>query len=221
MKIKILIADDHEMVREGLEVMIKKIEDVEIIGEASSGEELVQLTRQLVPDVVLTDIKMPKMSGLQATEIIKREFPYIGVVALSSYDEESLIIEMLKAGARGYLLKNASKEDLCEAIKTVYRDEPYYCKHIKQKISEMIARGGQLLQKQKPEDMFTERELQVIELICQGLSSKQIADHLNLKTRSVERYRDAIMDKMEVQNAAGVVMYAVTHDLCKPATAKK
>lgn len=221
MEIRIIIADDHEMVREGLEAMIKKLNEISIIGEATNGEELVELTRTLKPDVILTDIKMPKLNGLQATEQIKQEFSHIGVIALSSYDEESLIIDMLKAGARGYLLKNASKEEISEAIKTVYRDEPYYCKHIKLKISEMVARGGQLLQTKKPEEMFTERELQVIELICQGLSSKQIADQLNLKTRSVERYRDAIMDKMEVQNAAGVVMYAVTHGLCKPTTAKK
>lgn len=213
MTIRIIIADDHHVVREGLDVMIKKIGDIEIVAEAATGEELVQLTRRHLPDVILTDVKMPKMDGIQATAIIKKEFPHIGVIALSSFDEESLIMDMIRAGAKGYLLKNASKQEISDAVKTVYRDEPYYCKHIKGKVSEMVARGGPLRQKNHPRNLFTERELEVIALICEGLSSKQIADQLKLKTRSIERYRDTIMSKMDVKNAAGVVTYAFTHRL--------
>lgn len=216
MTLRIILADDHEMVREGLVAMLKKLADIEIVAEASNGEELVRLTRQLAPDVVLTDVKMPKLDGIQATTLLKKEFPHIGVVALSSYDEESLVMDMLKAGARGYLLKNASKKELHEAIRTVYRDETYCCKHIKGKISALVARGGAL--QKSPRDLFTPRELQVIPLICQGLSSKQIADQLHLKARSIERYRDNIMHKMDVKNAAGVVSFAYKHGLCRPAT---
>ena len=139
LQIKIVIADDHEMVREGLQIMASKIEDIEIIGEASNGEELVILTRRLMPDVVMVDVKMPRYSGVEATRLIKQEFPHIGVIALSSYDEESLVLDMLNAGAKGYLLKNASKHEITEAVKSVYRDEPYYCKDIQQKLAQMIA----------------------------------------------------------------------------------
>lgn len=218
--IRVLIADDHELVREGLQVMLAKIEELEIVGEASSGEELVQLTRKLLPDVVLTDVKMPRMDGIEATRIIKGEFPHIGVIALSSFDEENLILDMLNAGARGYLLKTAGKKEITEAVKAAYKDEPYYCNHTNLKLAHLIARGGHFKDKSEKKG-FTNRELEVIQMICEGLSSKQIAAQLGLKTRSVERYRDIIMEKMEVGNSAAVVMYAVTHGLCKTSIEKK
>jgi DNA-binding NarL/FixJ family response regulator len=212
-KIRVLIADDHEMVREGLQVIATKIPEFEIVAEAVDGEQLVQLCKAYVPDVVLTDVKMPKMNGIEATRAIKKEFPQIGVIALSSFDEESLIMDMLQAGAKGYLLKNASKQDLTEAVKAAYRDETYYCRQTNVKLSEMIARGGFSSQANAAEKLFTARELQVIEMICKQMPSKQIAAALNLRTRTIERYRDSIMDKMNVNNVAGVVMYAMKHGL--------
>lgn len=220
-KIKVLIADDHQMVRDGLQVIAKKIDEFEIIGEASNGEELLHLTRRLSPDVILTDVKMPKMNGIEATKIIKHEFPHIGIVALSSYDEESLILDMLNAGAKGYLLKNTGKQELKEAVKAVYKDEPYYCKDIKLKLAELISSGGHLSSQNKVRDKFTERELEVITGICQGSSSKQIAAKMVIKTRTVERYRDAIMDKMGVSNAPGIAMFAVKHGLYSDPNQKK
>jgi len=212
-KIKTLIADDHEMVREGLQIMIKKIDEIEIIGEASNGEELIVLTRKLGPDVILMDIKMPKCNGVEATKIIKKEFPHIGIIALSSFDEESLIMDMLNAGAKGYLLKNASKQEIMAAIKAAYKDEAYYCMDVNLKLAQIVARGGHYIDPKKQRPFFSARELQVIEMICDGLPSKQIANVLNLKTRTIERYRDTIMNKMNVNNAAGVVLYAVTNGL--------
>ena len=115
--IRIILADDHEIFRDGFKAMLKKQPSVELIGEASDGEELVEVTRQLNPDVVVTDIKMPRMDGLQATRILSKEFPQIGIIALSMIDEENLIIDMMEAGAKGYLLKNAHKNEIIEAIK--------------------------------------------------------------------------------------------------------
>lgn len=213
-KIRVLIADDHEMVREGLQAMLNKISDIEVIGEACNGAELIELSKKLKPDVILTDVKMPKTDGVEATRIIKKEMPHIGVVALSSFDEESFITDMINAGAKGYLLKNAAKVELLEAIRAAYRDENYYCRHTNIKLAKMIAKGGASASASRMET-FTERELQVIEMICKGFSSKEIARELNLKTRTIERYRDAIMSKMEVKNAAAVVLYAVEHGLYK------
>lgn len=219
-KIKVLIADDHEILREGLQLMAKKIEEFEIIGEARNGEELVQLTRKLLPDIVLTDIKMPILTGIQATQIIKSEFPHIGVIALSSFDEESLVLEMLNVGAKGYLLKNAGKNELTQAVMKVYRDEPYYCQEINQKLARIITRGGNFGKEKKQDQLFTERELEVIQLMCEGCSSKQIAGKLGIKTRTVERYRDYIMQKLGANNAIAVVMYAVSNGLYKPPNQK-
>lgn len=217
-KIRIIIADDHEMVRDGLQVMINKIKELDLVAEAVNGEELVQLTRRHQPDVILTDVKMPKMDGVEATRLIKKEFPHIGILALSSFDEESLVLDMLNAGARGYLLKNAGRQEITEGVKAAYNDQPYYCKEIHDKLSRMLSRGGQLIQKKEPKEQFSERELEVIQLICQGHSSKEIGEALGLKHRTVERYRDNIMEKMDVKNVAGVVMYAVSNGLCKPLT---
>lgn len=212
LKIRTLIADDHEMVREGLQIMMGKMNEIEIVGEASNGEELLQRTRELLPDVILVDIKMPKLNGIEATRAIKKEFPHIGIIALSSFDEESMILEMLNAGAKGYLLKNAARQELLCAIEAAHRGEPYYCMDINLKLAQVVARGG-FSRQAKTGPIFTARELQVIEGICEGLSSKQIASTLNLRTRTIERYREVIMEKMEVSNAAGVVLYAVKNGI--------
>jgi DNA-binding NarL/FixJ family response regulator len=214
-KIRVIIADDHEMVREGLQAVFKTLPDIEIIGEASNGEELVRLTKKLLPDVILTDVRMPKMNGIEATTIIKKEMPHIGIIALSTFDDETVIASMIRAGAKGYLLKDAVKQELRDAVKAAYRDENYYCKNTSIKLAKIIANGGLQSSKNNLPDHFTKRELQVIEMICRGLSSKEIANKLNLKARTVERYRDSIMSKMEVKNAAAVVLYAVEHGLHK------
>jgi len=220
-KIRVLIADDHELVREGLQVMLSKIDAIEVVGEVSNGEELLQQTRILKPDVILTDVKMPRMDGREATRKIKNEFPHIGIIALSSFDEEELIMEMLNAGAKGYLLKNAGKKELTDAIRAAYKDEPYYCYNTNLKLSQMISRGSNRFGVKKIQEHFTEREIEVINFICDGLTSKEIASKLGLKSRTIERYRDSIMEKMEVKNAAAVVLYAVQHGICSPSVQKK
>jgi len=214
-KIRVLIADDHEMVREGLQIMIKKIDELEVIGEASNGEQLIMLARRLQPDVIVMDVKMPKFNGIEATKIIKNEFPHIGIVALSSFDEESMILDVLNAGAKAYLLKNASKEEITAAVKAVYRDETYYCRDVHLKLANIIAKGGSYLETKRIRDQFKDRELEIIQMICEGMSSKQIGEHLGLKARTIERYRDVIMEKMEVSNAAELVTYAINHGIYK------
>lgn len=217
--LKVIIADDHELVREGLQVMISKITEIELIAEAANGEQLVRLTSHLLPDVVLTDVKMPVMDGIEATRQIRKKHPHIGVIALTSFNEENLIMDMLNAGANGYLLKNAGKKEITDAVKTVYKGESYYCKETNEQLSHLVAKGG--VYTDKHNNLFTDREIQVIHLICEGLSSKLIASQMMLKTRTVERYRDSIMEKMEVKNSAAVVMYAVKHGLYKFSMDKK
>jgi DNA-binding NarL/FixJ family response regulator len=218
--IRIAIADDHELLRQGIQQLINSIEGFEIVGDASNGEELVRLVKQSQPDVLLIDVKMPKLNGIDTTKIIKREYPHIGIIGLSSFDEDELIMEMIRAGAKGYLLKNTTRKELSEAVLAVYRGETYYCHDINRKLAQVVASGGSP-QSGSHGSLFTSRELQVIRLICEEYSSKQIAAQLDLKTRTVERYRDAIMEKMGARNSAGVVKYALQFGLYKSAIETK
>lgn len=212
--IRIILADDHEIFRDGFKAMLKKQPSVELIAEASNGEELVDLTRKLRPDVVVTDIKMPKMDGLQATKILSGEFSDIGIVALSMIDEESLIIDMMEAGAKGYLLKNAHKNEIIEAIKAVNDDHIYYCDGTSAKLSRMIAKSDKIpfgRKSSRPE--LSQKEIDVILLICQEKTNKEIADQLSLSTRTIEGYRDRIFEKIGARNSAGVVIFAIRNKI--------
>lgn len=212
--IRIILADDHEIFRDGFKAMLKKQPSVELIGEASDGEELVELTRKLKPDVVVTDIKMPKMDGLQATKILSEEFPCIGIVALSMIDEESLIIDMMEAGAKGYLLKNAHKNEIIEAIKAVNEGHIYYCDGTSAQLTRMIAKNDKIpFGKKSYRPELSQKEIDVILLICQEKTNKEIADQLNLSIRTIEGYRDRIFEKIGARNSAGVVIYAIRNKI--------
>jgi DNA-binding NarL/FixJ family response regulator len=212
--IRVILADDHEIFRDGFKAMLRKQPSVELIGEASNGKELVNLVRQLSPNVVITDIKMPLMDGLEATKIISKEFPEIGIVALSMIDEENLIIDMMEAGAKGYLLKNAHKTEIMEAIKAVNEHHIYYCDGASAKLTRMIAKNEKIpfIKKQvKPE--LTQKEIDVILFICQEMTNKEIAERLNLSIRTIEGYRDRIQEKIGARNAAGIVIYAIRNNI--------
>ncbi len=214
--IRIVMADDHEIFRDGFKLMISRQDDIELLGDAADGKELVELVRTFQPDVVITDVKMPKMDGIEATKILLQDYPGIGVIGLSMFDEEDLIIDMLEAGARGYLLKNADKHEVAEAIRTVYQDEPYYCKHTSARLAQMIAKSKFNPYKKSKKVEFSDRELEIIRLICQELTNKEIADRLFLSIRTVEGYRLKIQEKMNVKNSIGLVIYAIRNNVYKP-----
>jgi DNA-binding NarL/FixJ family response regulator len=213
--IHIVIADDHELFRDGFKVMAAKFPEVQLIGEASNGKELIAMVEEKHPEVVLTDIKMPVMDGIEATKQLMAQYPSVHIIALSMFDEENLIIDMLEAGAKGYLLKNAGKEDIIEAIKAVNQERTYYCKQTSAKLLELIAssRFNPHKKIQKPE--FSERETSIIQLICDQKSNKEIADILTLSIRTIEGYREKIQEKMKVQNTAGIVVFAIKNGIYK------
>lgn len=213
--VRIVLADDHELFRDGFKVMLRKQKEIELIGEASNGEELVQLVEKVQPDIVITDIKMPVMDGIEATRKISKEFPQIGIIAFSMFDEESLVVDMLEAGARGYLIKNAHKHEIIEAINMVNENHTYYCSTTSKKLAKLIATSAfDPYRKHKPVE-FTDREISVISLICEEKTNKEIADKLNLSIRTIEGYRDKIQDKIKAKNAAGIVIYAIKHRIYK------
>ena len=209
--IDIILADDHEIFRDGFRVMLSKIPEINLAAEASNGQELLELARTIKPDVIITDIKMPYMNGIEATKQLAKEMPHIGIIALSMFDEEDMIVDMLESGAKGYLLKNAHKDEIILAVKSVYKNQPYYCRDTSNKLAQMIARSNFNPYKKTIRPDFSEKEIAVIKLICEQYSNKEIAQKLDLSKRTVEGYREKILEKMEVKNTAGIVVYAMKH----------
>lgn len=214
--IRVVMADDHELFRDGFKLTLSRTSDIKLVAEASDGKELLEMVQLHQPDVVITDIKMPRMDGIEAARKISAQWPHIGIIGLSMFDEEELIIEMLEAGAKGYLVKNADKADLIEAIKTVYQQEPYYCKQTSNRLAQMIAKSRHNPYGRKKIASFTEKELEIIHLICEEFTNKEIADKLYLSIRTVEGHRLKILEKMDVKNSIGLVVYAIQHDIFEP-----
>jgi two-component system, NarL family, response regulator NreC len=211
--IRLVIADDHEIFRDGLALMLSKQQNIELIGQAGNGKQLISLVNELQPDVVMTDVKMPVMDGIEATRTLLADNPYLHIIALSMFDEENLIVDMLEAGAKGYLLKNADKQEILDAIHSVYQGKPYYCHHTTSRLASLISKSRFNPYKKKDPLVFTEREIEIIRLICQQLTAQEIADKVFLSKRTVEGHRTRILEKMSVKNTAGVVIYALRHRL--------
>lgn len=208
-EIEVIIADDHELFRDGFKLMLSKQKNIKVVAEAENGKELLQLVEKHQPQVVITDIKMPLMDGIEATKKIAEMFPLIGIIVLSMFDEDDLIIDMLEAGAKGYLLKNADKEKILEAIQTVYEGNPYYCHTTSIKLTQMIAKSKYNPYSKKQTVDFTNKENEIIQLICKQLTNKEIGEKLFMSSRTVEGYRLKIMEKMDVKNPVGLVLYAL------------
>ncbi len=213
--IRIVLADDHEIFRDGFTGMLKKQEEIVLVGEAANGKELLEQAERLQPDVILTDIKMPVMDGIEATRILAEKMPQVFVVALSMFNDDHLVADMMEAGARGYLLKNAHKTEIIEAIKAVHNHELYYCRQTSAKLIHQLARSKSGLYKEPLLPKFSEKELSVITMICSQASNNEISGELHLSVRTIEGYRKRIQEKMKVRNTAGIVVYAIKNGLYK------
>ena len=211
--IKVIIADDHEIFRDGLRLMLQKQPEIELLAEAEDGRELIEQIKLLKPDVVITDIKMPRMDGVAAARHISEHYPTIGIIALTMFDEDDLIVDMLEVGAKGYLLKNADKHEMIDAVKSVYKNEPYYCKHTSHKLAQMVARSKFNPYKHQVRPEFNDREKEIIVYICDGLTNKEIAAKVFLSVRTVEGLRMKMLEKMNAKNTAGIIIYAIKNDL--------
>ncbi|HZE84280.1 MAG TPA: response regulator transcription factor [Puia sp.] len=211
--IRLVIADDHEIFRDGLTLMLSKQDAISLVGQAGDGRELIQLVAEKKPDVVMTDIKMPGMDGIAASKLLLQKQPNLKIIALSMFEEENLIVEMLEAGAKGYLLKNADKKEILEAIHTVYEGNIFYCKHTSARLASLIVKSKFDPQKKKMNALFSDREKEIVRLICRQHTAQEIGERLFLSKRTVEGYRTKILEKMEVKNTAGVVVFALKHDM--------
>lgn len=206
----VYIADDQELSRQGLKTMLRKMNGLRIAGEARDGGALLDLVRKEPPDAVLLDLKMPVLNGIETALILMEEFPLVGVVALSNYDEDYWVEAVLEAGIRGYVLKGADKHEMLSALVAVHSGGEYFCPGIREKIIR-LRRARQSAEKAAAG--FTRRELEVIQLICAGYTSNMIAEALNISPRTVNIFRTNVYRKAGVHNSAGFVSYARDHGL--------
>ena len=208
-QIRILLADDHNIMRDGLRVMLERHPGFVIVAEASDGRETVERTREQHPNVVVMDIAMPTMNGIEATRRIVENYPEVGVVILSMHYDESYVIRSLKAGARGYLLKDSQKSELIAAIQAVAQGRSYFSPKISRILQEDFI---QLLGRRGVEDSFdllTDREREVLQLVAEGKTNKEIAGQLNLSLYTVDTHRTHILQKLNLHSVPELILYAV------------
>ncbi|MCD6069271.1 MAG: DNA-binding response regulator [Bacteroidetes bacterium] len=206
--VKIMIADDHQMFIDGIKALLKEEQGICITAQALSGQEVIEKLKTETPDIILMDIGMDVQNGIETTEIITKTYPKIRVIALTMYDDYNRITKMLKAGVKGYVLKNTSKEELISAINAVRSGESYFSKQVANSI---IKENTQ--KTPDPVSLLTKRELQIIKLIAKSMTSKEIADELSLSELTVGTHRKNAMQKLEIKSIAGLVKFVIETQL--------
>jgi DNA-binding NarL/FixJ family response regulator len=216
MRLRLLIADDHAVLREGLRLILAAEPDFEVVGEAATGHEAVRLAHQLKPDVVLMDISMPELNGLDATSALAVGDGSPRVIMLSMHASSEYVFEAFRAGARGYLLKESAGSEIVEAIREVGHGRRYVSPLIASGVIEDYVRARADATVKSPLERLSARERQVLELVVEGRSSAEIGPLLNLSPKTVETYRSRLMRKLGVGNLAHLVRFAIEHGLTKP-----
>jgi DNA-binding NarL/FixJ family response regulator len=215
MSIRIILADDHTVLRHGLSRSFQNEKDMEIIAQAKDGRSTVELVKELKPDVVIMDISMPDLNGIEATRQITRDFPRVKIIALSMHSSKNFIIEMFKAGASGYLLKDCEFDELANAVRIVSADKTY----ISPSISDVVVENYMRNYPEKKDSAFsilTKREREILQLLTEGKTTKQIAKSLHISTKTVEVHRLNVMSKLKIDNIAQLTKYAIQEGLTLP-----
>jgi two-component system, NarL family, response regulator NreC len=207
--IKILIADDHGIVRTGLKLLLERVEDIEVVGEAADGRDAVRQAKELRPHVVILDVGMPLLNGLDAAAQIVRENEQIRVIILSMYTDESYILRALDAGALGYLLKDNADDDIERAIRSVAMGRPFFSPSIAQALLEDYIKLMRERRVQDSYELLTDREREVLQLLAEGKSNKEAATILDVSPYTIETHRQNLMQKLGLHNTAEIVLYAV------------
>lgn len=213
MSIRILLADDHQIVREGLTALVSSQEGMDVVGEASNGREAVQFTIDLKPDVVVMDVAMPDLNGIEATRRILVENPRCKIVGLSMHSDRRFLTEMLKAGATAYLLKDSAFEELASAIRAVTAGQVYLSPRIADAVVDGYLHGSITNRQPSAFQVLTSREREVLQLIAEGLATKQIASQLKVSVKTVETHRRQIMEKLDMHSVAELTKYAIREGL--------
>ncbi|NQW17319.1 MAG: response regulator transcription factor [Chloroflexi bacterium] len=211
--VRVVIADDHDIVRAGIRMLLEAQPDIEVIGEASDGKEIIQLANSLQPDVILMDISMPGATGIEATRTIKSANPGIEIVGLTMHAEDRYFFQMLQAGASGYVVKGAAPQELLDAVRAASRGEAYIHPSLARKlIGDYMSRTGGTAENPTIQSL-TQREIEVLRLIVDGKTGREIAEDLNISPNTVERHRQNIMGKLGLHNRTELVKYAISKGL--------
>ena len=215
MSIRVLIADDHQIVREGLRSMLEKELRIKVVGEAAEGRTTLRLARELAPDVIIMDVAMPDLNGIEATRQIAAEFPTIKVIALSMHDDRRFVLNMIKAGAKGYMLKDSAFKDLAKAIGVVMANKIY----LSDEIADIVVKdylASAITDEPSVFHLLSAREREVLQLIAEGKTSNQIAESLHISTKTVETHRSQLMAKLKIKTIAELTKYAIREGLTPP-----
>jgi DNA-binding NarL/FixJ family response regulator len=207
-KLRVFVADDHAVLRDGLKALVSAQSDMEIVGEADNGQTTYEKARELMPDVVLMDISMPELNGVQATELLRRDCPNIKILILTAYKDKGYLDRLLKVGASGFILKLSAAEELIGAIRLVAEGEIYLDPQMADRIAEGYVRS-QFLKGELRQRVITAREEEVLRLIAQGYSNKEISTHLKIAVKTVESHKANLMQKLELRSRTEIVRYAV------------
>ncbi len=215
-KIRVLIAEDHTIVRQGLCALLRSEPDIEVVGEASDGSEAVEMAERLNPDIILMDIGMRTLNGLDATRKIKKTLPHIRILVLTMYDNEEWIFQILKAGATGYLIKDSAMTDLISAIRAVHRGDSYLSPSISRKVIDDYIRRAEGGEKASAADLLSGREREILQLIAEGNSIPKVASLLCISKKTVEAHKNHIMEKLGIHDKVGLIKYAIRKGLTNP-----
>lgn len=207
-KIRVLLADDHAILRKGVRMLIHTQPDIEVVGEARTGREAIAEARRLTPDIVVMDVSMPELNGIEGTRQICDELTSTKVIALSMHKDSVYVREILRAGARGYLLKDSEDEDLLKAIRSVFRGEAYLSPAISDAVLTDYRRHVS-----NPVDLLTSREREILTMVAEGKTNKEIAQALNLSVYTVESHRGSVMEKLNLHNTGDIVRFALRNGL--------
>jgi DNA-binding NarL/FixJ family response regulator len=211
--IQYIIADDHQIFRQGLKFSLSKDKALQCIGEAGNGTELMQLLQTTKPDVILMDLKMPEMDGLEATRQVRELYPDIRIIVLTMYDDENFIIHMLDIGANSFLVKNAEPEEIQMAIHSVHENEYYFNDLVSKTMLKTLVQKNKGIPRFKKEVELNDKETDVLRLICEEHTNAEIAAKVFLSPRTIEGIRAGLLEKIGVRNTAGLVLYAVKHGI--------
>ena len=210
-KIKLLLVDDHTIVREGFRMMLETESDIEIIGEAKEGRQAIELTKKLSPDVVLMDIAMPGLNGLEATRQLIKILPTVKVLILSAHNDDAYVQSATESGAVGFLLKQTSSQDVCRAIREVHKGKTFFSPSVALRLDRLLQqslrRSGII---DKKVSKLTSREIEVLQLIAEGKANKQTAAELGIGIKTVEKHREHLMEKLDIHDTAGLTRYAIS-----------
>ena len=215
-KIKVVIAEDHTIVRKGLCALLQGEPDIEVVGEAENGREALRIVERLLPDVVVMDIAMPGLNGLETTRQLKKKFPNMKILILTMHDNEEYIFETLRAGASGYLIKRSAPNELISAIQSVYRNESFLSPAISKKVIDgFVQSGGSAMREDADAARLTTREREILQLIAEGNSLREISRLLHISIKTVESHKAHIMEKLSLRSIAELTQYAIRKGLIR------